>query len=547
MSGRNLALPDELLVATFLDLNIASITACRQTCKRFQQIIEDSVHVQYHVELQLACMKNGPNSDMSTASRHSMLRARRRAWEALSWSTPEPVLLPTPPGVTKWKLVGGILCVAGSGFIQCICLPSLIRGIEQREWRIDHTCGEGGLNWDFCHDPSQDLLVLFGEFKLSDEEESHSAFRVHLLTLSTGAPHPAATSSVLLYAPEFRYWDLSVRLTLQVCGQHFGMVMEDHDCKERPKFAVWNCVSGLKEMEIDDCSLSILNSFLLLPDDLLLLGVESYSQEGPDEVIETYIGVYDLERTAQSVPYTLDNEDDQSCIFKLRFPPKFAGGGVFITSTPLSADKHVTGNGSVECASPFVFASEAQLIVVYLNIHWSGVATRVFFPAAIIAKHVCSVRGSGALGVDIPWSEWGRSSRVTMDTFRTKGGYGRNEWYRDSTLGLRFAAVLDHILSQEEWMRLELYGLVAVKDFNPMAHAARSNLGEAWTRPQPETKHWEARFRVAWRKVDGSSRWWDSCLLDEDAIVLVSEDRSGGPLFAVMSLKEPREEPTGGV
>jgi len=166
MGGKHIALPDELLVAIFLRLDVPSINACQHTCQRFRCIIEDSVNVQYHVELQLACMQNVPASDMSITSRLSMLRAQGRAWEALSWSTPEPVVLPTPPGVTKWKLVGGFLCVDGPGFIQCIRLPSPIRGTGQREWRIDHTCGENDLKWDFCHDPSQDLLVLFEEFKL---------------------------------------------------------------------------------------------------------------------------------------------------------------------------------------------------------------------------------------------------------------------------------------------------------------------------------------------------------------------------------------------
>ncbi|EIW80145.1 hypothetical protein CONPUDRAFT_165745 [Coniophora puteana RWD-64-598 SS2] len=524
VSTKYLAFPDELLVAVFLELDVDSIIACQKTCKRFQHIIEDSVHVQYHVELQLACMKNGPNSDTSTASRLSMLRAQRRAWAALSWSTPEPVVLPTPPGVTKWKL--------------CIRLPSPIRGIEQREWRIDHTCGENDLKWDFCHDPSQDLLVLFEEFKISDEEESHSAFKIHFLAISTGTLHPAATSPVLLYAPKFRYCDINVSLTLQVCGQHLAMAMEDNDCKEQPKFVIWDWVSGLTKMEISYDFNHSFQSFSLLPDNLVLVGAARYIEELKHDV---HLSVYDLGQTAHSGSYTLTDVDDCSYVCRLRFDPELSDEDIFISSMPLPLDEHMAlDNEGVERASPFMLAPEAQLIVVYLGACWTS--TRVFFPVSAIMKHVSSTRRSGASGIDVPWCDWGLSSRVFVDSFRNVGS--GNVWQRDSTRGLRFATVLNRILSNEDWVRREFYEVVAITDFNPLAHTARSGLGKVWTRPQPESERWEAKFRASWREEDQHSRWWDSCLLGEDLIVLVSESWHRGQIFAVMTLKEPAEEPT---
>ncbi|EIW80153.1 hypothetical protein CONPUDRAFT_165750 [Coniophora puteana RWD-64-598 SS2] len=488
-------------------------------------------------------MQNVPASDMSITSRLSMLRAQGRAWEALSWSTPEPVVLPTPPGVTMWRLVGDVFCIAGPGFIQCIRLPSSIKRIAQQEWRIYHSCGESGLNWDFCYDPSQDLLVLFEGFRPSGDQESYLAFKTHVLTLSTGSPHPAATSPVLLYAPEFRYRTLHVRLTLQVCDRHFAMLMEDTNHKEQPKFAVWNWMSGLKEVEIVHSFSYIFKSFSLLPDDLLLVGVDRYMQDTPGKPNEAYISVYDLDRATHTGPYTLDNEDDHSYICKLDFDSEFAGDNMFISSTPLFADKHTTGLGNVECASPFTLAPEAQLIVINLNIE-APLATRVFLPVSVIMQYVSSARKSGALGVVIPWSDWGLSPRVFVTSFRTRvWGRGR-AWHRYSTRGLRIATVLDHNLSDEEWTRGELYELVAIMDINPMTHATCSGLGKDWTRPQPESEQWEGSFRVAWRKEVGFNRRWTSCLLGDDLIVLVSEDWFEGPLFAVMALEDPGEEPT---
>ncbi|KAI8975836.1 hypothetical protein BD414DRAFT_509774 [Trametes punicea] len=77
-----LELPAELQVRIISQLDARSILACREASAELAWTIDDSVELQYRLELALAGMVDGPPSDASVRDRLDALRAYRSAWAA---------------------------------------------------------------------------------------------------------------------------------------------------------------------------------------------------------------------------------------------------------------------------------------------------------------------------------------------------------------------------------------------------------------------------------------------------------------------------------
>lgn len=100
-------------------------------------------------------MEDGPPGHHTLKERLDMLRAHQDAWNSLSWSSEETI--PIAQG-RCWELNGGILAQSDSqSSIEFRQLPSALRGIKSREWKIDNFDFDVA---DFAIDPSQDLLVV---------------------------------------------------------------------------------------------------------------------------------------------------------------------------------------------------------------------------------------------------------------------------------------------------------------------------------------------------------------------------------------------------
>lgn len=164
------ALPAELVALIFDELDAQSFLRCKSVCHRLMLIPQslkvrlqvcrlfnsiDSVSLQYKVELWLAGVEDGPLGHHTVKERLSMLRAHQDAWNSMSWSFEETI--PITQG-RCWELNGGILAQSdGPSSIAFRQLPSALRCIESREWRID---GFDFVVVDFAMDPSYDLLVV---------------------------------------------------------------------------------------------------------------------------------------------------------------------------------------------------------------------------------------------------------------------------------------------------------------------------------------------------------------------------------------------------
>ena len=137
-------------------------------------MIDQSTTLRYVVALAAVGQQDGSSSHLGTAERLQVLTEFRDAWEELKWT--EHTCVPTQDG-EAWELYGGVFaeCSEDQETLFFRQLPSRLRGIEAREWRLDvgfHVC-------DFTMDPSQDLLVAlqYVASRLLKARSSSNAYR----------------------------------------------------------------------------------------------------------------------------------------------------------------------------------------------------------------------------------------------------------------------------------------------------------------------------------------------------------------------------------
>ena len=129
----------------------------------------------------MANMDDGPPSSISKADRLKLLRAHQTAWKNLTWT--KKLVVSDNPNATDyeddevpWKCLGGVLGQASSRSLRFIQVPSVFRGIEEKEWTVEDIGFKVG---DFTMDPSQDLLVAL---EVETYVDYLSVMRIFMLT-----------------------------------------------------------------------------------------------------------------------------------------------------------------------------------------------------------------------------------------------------------------------------------------------------------------------------------------------------------------------------
>ncbi|EIW80131.1 hypothetical protein CONPUDRAFT_73321 [Coniophora puteana RWD-64-598 SS2] len=542
MNVQSTRVSDEFLVAVFLRLDLLSLTRCKQVCKHFQRVIEENDAVRYDFELQAACLRDAPsggNVTVGTASRLAMLQAHRRAWDALSWSTPAPEHLFTSPDTEKWLLVGDVLCIAGPKLIQCIRLPSSIRNIELQEWKVEHTLEK----YEFTVDPAQDLLVL-----VEDDLES-----IHLLTLSMGVPHPdtAAHNAAVFYGHYEETDDALDRgVRVKLSGKHLGLFLPAYvaDCDWDEELVIWDWKSGKAQVVFNG---SFARCFAFLPDDLILLG-----HMGTGDL---QLCVYDLGApvaTNATEPKVIGLSDDVS------FVCTFEYGGINGDIESMEIRSQTTapstgtrmGTGMVH-ASPFVPAPAEGLFSILISMDGDCMPGVTLLSLSAITRGIASARACAAPGatVSYKWEEWGKDVCHSLYL----GGWG-NSWSQVSMRGFRCASMLkverDPYKSTGEYEQQ-----LVLRDF----HRCTARRYWSWAQQSlPEQGHggaWKSRkahdtqLDLGAREVEiklpkgPGGKAWDEVLLGEDAVVFkqvflyqfILNKRDGGRCnFAIMALED---------
>ena len=105
----------------------------------------------------MACMEDNPLSTLTRAEKLPLLRQYEKAWDNFTMEGGPYTRQMTPIlDGPAWELAGGVIAQsAGPTSVEFTQLPSTVRGITEKVWKID-------LDFDlrdFTIDPGQDLLV----------------------------------------------------------------------------------------------------------------------------------------------------------------------------------------------------------------------------------------------------------------------------------------------------------------------------------------------------------------------------------------------------
>jgi hypothetical protein len=126
-------------------------------------VIDSSAELQYHIELALDCMLDGPQSTVTIAERLEQLRALRRAWTLFEWK--KEVRVPMHGFCHAYELVGGVFAKTSSqaGIHNQSGPRKFISSWLPSSSDPGHTLVRkdiGISTRDFAIDPSQDLIAL---------------------------------------------------------------------------------------------------------------------------------------------------------------------------------------------------------------------------------------------------------------------------------------------------------------------------------------------------------------------------------------------------
>lgn len=134
-----------------------------QVCRELKRVIDSSAELQYHIELALDCMLDGPQSTASVAERLEQLRNLRRAWILFEWK--KEVRVPMPGFCQAYELVGGVFAKTSSsvGDHNQFSPRKFISSWLPSSSDPGHTLVRADIGVstrDFAIDPSQDLIAL---------------------------------------------------------------------------------------------------------------------------------------------------------------------------------------------------------------------------------------------------------------------------------------------------------------------------------------------------------------------------------------------------
>ena len=157
-----------------------------QTCKIFRDIVSQTPSLQYALALAAHGLCDGPPSRVAALSRLALVEAYEEAWRTFSWS--EHLTLELPPPHEAPYVSGGALvlpiCEAGGGEVRSFVvqsIPSALRGIQERHWRIDFDF----VAMCFIIDATQDLLAVVPRNDKTTLALSCKLSHAHILTRVT--------------------------------------------------------------------------------------------------------------------------------------------------------------------------------------------------------------------------------------------------------------------------------------------------------------------------------------------------------------------------
>ncbi|KAH8107703.1 hypothetical protein BXZ70DRAFT_6237 [Cristinia sonorae] len=224
-------LPNELLESILLEADIQSIARCRQVSKTLGEIITNSKPIQYKIELAIDGFEDGPaDFPWGTSERLDALRSRRLAWAKMQPMALRVINARTP----KWQMASRnhITWIDDAAKFHVLQIPSVFRGIPEREWVIEPGVVNMVAADDAAVDPDEDLLVVL-------EKRGIRNWVLSLRSLSTGEYHPEAERSEIPVNDMYgsRTNGNGVRVFRDYMGIHF-------QCETTGKLEIYNWRTG---------------------------------------------------------------------------------------------------------------------------------------------------------------------------------------------------------------------------------------------------------------------------------------------------------------
>ncbi|KZT66482.1 hypothetical protein DAEQUDRAFT_674869 [Daedalea quercina L-15889] len=230
-SSRMLCLPVEIIVPILGGLAYRDLLTCRLVCRAFNDVIKNSLELQYKIELAADGLVDGTGVTLTTAERLALLLDRRKRWRVLDWTSRSAVSVPGAcqayelvDGVFAKSMSGSHLYGPGSHHLNATWLPT--RSQPARSLVREDI---GVATRDFAIDPSQDLIALVDA---DNGELSQTRIKIYLRTISKNARHPRAALPELVSPIPFDLGSSFIQIVDDVVGMFFWV--------HGPGLIIWN-------------------------------------------------------------------------------------------------------------------------------------------------------------------------------------------------------------------------------------------------------------------------------------------------------------------
>ncbi|KDQ56110.1 hypothetical protein JAAARDRAFT_70916 [Jaapia argillacea MUCL 33604] len=387
------SLPSELTIAVLSELDFRSLLIFRQVSRDSRALVDATPGLQYKIELAIAGMVDGPDSNMTTEERRRRLVTYQENWANLRWKQ-EEVLQALDGDSDLWELDGDVLALSGeSDSLSLRQLPGIARGKPSKTWKIK---GVGPEFKDLRVDSTQDLVVLvemLPPIHVGATSRIPCRCRIHTRSLSTGEPHPAGLPVGYFISEPLNVRHQETQLHIHVLGDRLAIGFSTYH--PHGYLCMWQWKVGALEMclqSIDDIEI---HSFTFLTRDSFLLASMSGGRAGLS-VHSLKDDVEDRERGL--TPYFLyPNPPECDYCLSIRYLP-----------TPL-APAGLSGS-----QAPFDLSPDSKIIAVMIKLFTPNgtVCWTHIIPVSVFLSLLHQSRSDHAC---VEWVDWASERTCLID------------------------------------------------------------------------------------------------------------------------------------
>ncbi|CAE6473528.1 unnamed protein product [Rhizoctonia solani] len=442
------SLVPEILIIILGNTNPYAIRSCRQVCRRFRQIIDKNLYLQYL--LYLNDMGYQPPAilrrDLSFTQMIQVLRENRDGWHLYKeLGCPSFInISSTSKGYNSF--VDGLFAYtsgsskSGEGYKATIHfhqLASINKGTGYKHWYHQIDCN---VNY-IAIQPELDLLVV-----LSGEEAPVPSYQIHLRTISTNDPHPLAASPIIDIKTGASRYDLRYENNLvQIHGRMIGVRFGGFRSPTLKSLVmVWNWVLGVEVAHLElrpvrEYSMAFISEeYFLVPECPEAAGGPrwNYNQLGRLDVYRIPVdGITPLGECVASFVLPNPIEQQHSVRLEVGTSHSLAAG---LTQSQPKIYELAPGNHQIHVSVTTTIENKDSPNGVN---HRSNLYGRLYVPTNVLLAILNEIGQPSSASVlySIPWSEWGsHTSWVSCATDGFMNGF---------TWGQRHAfriCILDH-------------------------------------------------------------------------------------------------------